>query len=94
LKNHLQVLQVQGSGGKQFTFKTLDILYLLRSKLRNCADRGLARDFSDVQFILERWSGEIEQIKDGLDEEPLEAFAERLEPEAKTGWAKPLGPFE
>lgn len=63
IRNHQQTLVVPSPSGYQLTFKALDILYLLRSKLDVIAARGAPKDFLDAQFIVEHWRQELENIQ-------------------------------
>ncbi|KAM3088491.1 hypothetical protein ACMFMG_000130 [Clarireedia jacksonii] len=61
--SHQQMLVVSGPLGEQVSFKALDVLYLLRSKLEVIAARGAPKDFLDIQFIVDHWSQEIAKIQ-------------------------------
>jgi hypothetical protein len=57
------MLVVSGPLGEQVSFKALDVLYLLRSKMDVIAARGAPKDFLDVQFIIDHWSQELAKIQ-------------------------------
>ncbi|PQE29915.1 hypothetical protein CJF32_00000575 [Rutstroemia sp. NJR-2017a WRK4] len=61
--SHQQMLVASGPLGEEVSFKALDVLYLLRSKMDVIAARGAPKDFLDVQFIIDHWSQELAKIQ-------------------------------
>ncbi|PQE22695.1 hypothetical protein CJF31_00001630 [Rutstroemia sp. NJR-2017a BVV2] len=81
--SHQQMLVASGPLGEQVSFKALDVLYLLRSKMDVIAARGAPKDFLDVQFIIDHWSQELAKIQ---------GYAERIRSDIDSMLTPPPSP--
>lgn len=51
---------------------------MLKCKLWACADQGVERDITDIQYLVSNYTDEIRGIADELDEEDVALFLEKL----------------
>ena len=57
---------------------SLDLGYLLRSKLDAFADREADKDAEDIMFLIDRYRTELAGVKEQLDPEKIHKFADSL----------------
>ena len=55
-------------------FSSLDLLYMMRTKLRHCSTRTLKRDLEDIKYMLDTYVSEIPVIRNRLDKNDLNFF--------------------
>lgn len=72
----------------QKTFQTLDILYMLRSKMGAYAARRTGRDRDDIQFLLGAYPDEARGAKSYLDPDNLQTFLSGLSSANKRRWTE------
>ena len=72
----------------QKTFQTLDILYMLRSKMGAYAARKTGRDRDDIQFLLGTYPDEVRAARSYLDPDNLETFLSGLSSANKRRWTE------
>jgi hypothetical protein len=57
-------------------FFCLDILYMVRSKMRHCVTRDMARDVQDVIYLLDNYVAEIKTVRNQLNKNEVDEFLE------------------
>ncbi|KAI9844971.1 MAG: hypothetical protein M1837_005115 [Sclerophora amabilis] len=60
--------------GTTLTFSGLNILYMMRTKLKCCSSRGFGRDMGDLEYLLKHEGHNVTAIADQLDEGDKEFF--------------------
>ncbi|WEW54694.1 hypothetical protein PRK78_000116 [Emydomyces testavorans] len=73
LSSHIVRLPV-AIGDEQHEIPCLDILYMMRSKLRHCVTRGMDKDVEDVQYLLKNFGTEISNIQHQLNQDEVDQF--------------------
>lgn len=73
LEGHQDSIDVQ-VGGQIRTYLALDVLYMMKSKLRAWSIRAAQRDFLDIRHLLENYGAEVSAICSQLDVDDVEFF--------------------
>jgi hypothetical protein len=73
LEGHQDSLDVQVCGQIK-TYLALDVLSMMKSKLRACTIRAAQRDFQDISHLLENYGSEVSAICNQLDADDVEFF--------------------
>ena len=64
--------------GEHVALHGLNLLYMLRTKLRASADRNLDRDTADMQFLVRKYGDQVKSLRDDLFDDDVEQFLENL----------------
>ena len=64
-------------GGQPRNVHGLDVLYMMRTKLRLCTARAKDRDLEDIKFLLDNYAGGVAAIRSQLDIDDIEYFLAR-----------------
>ncbi|KAF1961480.1 hypothetical protein CC80DRAFT_532095 [Byssothecium circinans] len=76
LAHHISTLQVT-VGGQSQNLYGLDILYMMRTKLRHCTTRTMERDLEDIKFLLDNFAGDVAAVRSQLDDGDIEYLLAR-----------------
>ena len=91
LAEHQRAVTIGTGAGQKRTIKTLDILYLLRSKMGAFRQRESQSDRTDILHILGTYEGEARAIRGKLDREAVEFFVESIPEEDRSFFKTLLG---
>ncbi len=79
LEGHIEdVTFIDPQTNNQLVLSCLNIRYMLKCKLWACADRGVERDITDIQYLVSNYTDEIRGIANELNEEDVALFLEKL----------------
>ena len=87
LTQHRRTVILNTNSG-QTAIQTLDIFYLLKSKLGAFAGRRTDRDLIDIQYILRNFAEEVRGIRSQLDSDNVEIFLSELPSGSKQTWTE------
>ena len=88
-QHHMAVAMKTGSG--QRTVHTLDILYMLRSKMGAHAARRTARDRDDILYILGAYTDNARAVRSQLNPDDVRSFLSALSSANKQRWTEFFG---
>ncbi|KAK3172085.1 hypothetical protein OEA41_004170 [Lepraria neglecta] len=91
LAEHQRPVTIGTGAGQKRTIKTLDILYLLRSKMGAFRQRESQSDRTDILHILGTYEGEARASRGKLDREAVEFFVDSIPEEDRSFFKTLLG---
>ena len=64
---------------------------MMKTKLRACSDRALARDYHDIAYLIQKYPDQVKELAVRLEEDEIDHFLDGLDKGSRKSCAACLG---